>query len=65
MTDADTPATYVSRGQQEAITEAFAPVREYVEGLDQSRERSLALTKLDEAKMWAFAHHRVNNGGDA
>ena len=45
------------------IHEAFEPVRKYVESLEPSRERSLTLTKLDEAKMWAFAHFRVNAGG--
>jgi len=54
---------YIDELDHDQIHEAFEPVREYVESLEPSRERSLAITKLDEAKMWAFAHFRVKGGG--
>ena len=56
--------TYLQDGEPEAIHDAFAPVRDFVESLPASRERSQALTKLDEAKMWTFAHFRVKAGGE-
>lgn len=34
------------------VPEVIAALREMIEGLPPSRERSLALTKLDECEMW-------------
>ena len=54
---------YIKEPDHDDIHEAFGPVRDFAESLNPSRERSLLLTKLDEAKMWAFAHFRVKEGG--
>jgi len=57
------PKTYVTKEQQDRIEEAFASVRDFAVRLRISRESRVVLDKLDEAKMWAFAHYRVAAGG--
>jgi hypothetical protein len=40
--------------QARALEHAVMNLREALEGLESSRERSLAITKLDECEMWAM-----------
>jgi hypothetical protein len=48
-----------------AIQAEIADCRMLVEELPPSRERSLALTKLDEAEMWADRAPIVTGDGEA
>ena len=45
----------------ESNRELFIRMAEYVSGLGDSRESSLALTALQEALMWTNAHIACNN----
>lgn len=46
----------------QAVQNLGRTFRAYIETMGKSRELSLALTKLDEAEMWALKHLNAQEG---
>lgn len=43
------------------LREAFSELSEFIQRMDNSREKSIALTKLEEAAMWAIKGVVIND----
>ena len=62
----DPPTTHISGTIQRRILAEFEGVEKYLRDISTffpSREISLAITNLEQAKMWAFADARIKAGG--
>jgi len=63
------PQTSITDEQRTAVRDCFADAEDGIRALSDSpdrlssRELSLAMTNLEQSRMWVFAHLRVLAGG--